>query len=155
MDPHETLLSEYFLSERDLIQLMEHLVSKESNAGTLLGFTDPVELEPGFELIRQGETDASVYILTEGTLDVIVEEGGKKHTVATIEPYALVGEQSFIDGGPRTATVVARTPGLAHRLTDSGFEQVRSAHPEVACAFLIDVSRGMAHRLRQSRESVR
>ncbi len=142
-------MSEYYLSERDLHQLMQHLVAERSNSATLLAFTDTIEFEPGQVLIRQADSDASVFILAEGTLDVVIEDGGKEETVATIEPYALVGEQGFIDGGPRTATVVARTPGVAHRLTDSGFEQVRAVHPEVACAFLVDVSRALAKRVRQ------
>ena len=152
MESPESLLSEYFLSERELDQLMQHLVSDRANSATLLGFTDKVEFEPGQVLIRQGDSDASVFIVVEGSLEVVVEDGEAQRTVAMIEPYALVGEQSFIDGGPRTATVIARTNGVAHRLTDSGFEQVRNVHPEVACAFLIDVSRAIAQRVRQQRK---
>ena len=151
MESSESLLSEYFLSERELEQLMQHLVEDRANSATLLGFADKVEFEEGQVLIRQGDTDASVFILVAGTLEVLVDDGGNEQKVATIEPYALVGEQSFIDNGPRTATVVARTNVVAHRLTDSGFEQVRTVHPEVACAFLVDVSRALAHRVRQSR----
>ncbi len=150
MQPSDSLLSDYFLSEQDLHHLMEHLVSDRANAGTLLAFADEMRFEAGEMLIRQGSTDASVLILTEGTLDVLVDEGDERKTVATIEPYALVGEQGFIDGGPRTATVIARTDGVAHRLTDAGFEQIRSVHPEVACAFLVDVSRALAQRIRRS-----
>lgn len=149
MEIPESLLSEYFLSERELDQLMQHLVADRANSATLLAFTDKVEFEPGQVLIRQSDTDASVFVLVEGTLEVIVEDGDTQQTVATIEPHALVGEQSFIDGGPRTASVIARTHGVAHRLTDSGFEQARTVHPEVACAFLVDVSRALAQRIRQ------
>ncbi len=149
METPESLLSDYFLSERELEQLMQHLVDDHTNSATLLGFTDKLEFEPGQVLIRQGEPHAAVFILVEGTLEVSVDDGGGPRSVATIEPYALVGEQSFIDGGPRTATVTAKSHGVAHRLTDSGFEQVRSVHPDVACAFLVDVSRALAQRLRQ------
>ena len=149
MESPESLLSEYFLSERELNQLMQHLVSDRANSATLLAFTDKIQFEPGQVLIRQSDSDASVFILSEGTLEVIVEDDDTQRPVVTIESYALVGEQSFIDGGPRTATVVAKTHGVAHRLTDSGFEQVRNAHPEVACAFLVDVSRALAQRVRQ------
>ena len=148
MESPESLLSEYFLSERELHQLMQHLVDDQSNSATLLAFSDKIEFEPGQTLIREGESDASVFILSEGKLEVTIEQDGKEQTVATIEPYALFGEQSFIDGGLRTATVAAVTQGVAHRLTDSAFEQVRSVHPEVACAFLVDVSRALAHRIR-------
>jgi len=152
MESPESLLSEYFLSEQQLDQLMRHLVDDHANSATLLAFTDKVEFEPGQTVIRQGDTDAAVYVLVEGKLDVVVEDGGENKKVATIEPYALVGEQSFIDAGPRTATVVASTVGVAHRLTDSAFEQVRNVHPEVACAFLVDVSRALAQRIRQIRD---
>ena len=155
MEPNDTFLSEYFLSERDLDQLMEYLVAEQSNAGTLLAFTDEIRLEPGQVLIRQGDSDAAVYILTEGTLEVLVEDGGKERPVAKVDAYALVGEQSFIDGAPRTATVVAHTDCVAHRLTDAAFEQVRDTNPDAACAFLIDVSRALAQRLRQRSTAAR
>ena len=149
MEPPESLLSDYYLSERDLHQLMEHLIDERADASTVLAFSDKIEFEPEQTLIRQADVDAAMLILTEGTLEVLIEEEGTARSVATIEPFALVGEQSFIDAGPRTATVVARTKGIAHRLTDSGFEQLRAANPEAACAFLGDVSRALAQRLRQ------
>ncbi len=149
MEPSESLLSDYYLSEQDLHQLMEHLVDERAGSAAVLAFTDKIEFEPEQVLIRQSDSDAAVFILTEGTLEVLIEDGGKEQVVATIKPYALVGEQSFIDAGPRTATVLARSNGIAHRLTDSGFEQLRSVNPEAACAFLGDVSRALAQRLRQ------
>ena len=96
MEPPESLLSEYYLSEQDLHQLMEHLVEERADSATVLSFTDKIEFEPEQVLIRQGGSDAAVYVLTEGTLEVTVEVDGKEQSVATIEPYALVGEQSFI-----------------------------------------------------------
>jgi len=149
MEPTESLLSDYFLSEADLDQLMEHLVDERGDSSTVLSFADKIEFDPEQVLIKQSDSDAALYILTEGTLEVFVQDGDKERMVATVEPYALVGEQSFIDGGKRTATVRARTKGVAHRLTDSGFDQLRTAQPEAACAVLKDVASAMARRLRR------
>ena len=128
---------------------MQLLAPDQPDAYTLLGFAEEIEFSAGDVLIRQSESDASVFILKKGTLEVIVSDGESKQTVATIDPFALVGEQSFIDGGPRTATVQATTDGVAHRLTDAAFEELRGKHPDLACAFLLDVARGLAQRCRQ------
>ena len=88
MEPSESLLSEYYLSEQDLHQLMEHLLDEHPDSATVLAFTDKIEFEPEQVLIRQSDSDAAVFILTEGTLEILVEDDGKERSVATIEPFA-------------------------------------------------------------------
>lgn len=144
----DPVLSEYFLSEDDLDLLMDYLRSDRPAATTLLAFADEVALHAGDVVIGQGERDASLFILTEGSLAVIVDDGEHQRTAVTIEPYALVGEQSFIDGEPRTATVIARTDAVVHRLTAAAFERVRAERPDLACALLVDVARTLSRRCR-------
>jgi CRP/FNR family cyclic AMP-dependent transcriptional regulator len=74
-------------------------------------------------LIREGVPVDTLYILLEGELAVV--QGKAQREVARLAPGEIVGEMSFIDARPPSATVLARTdvvvcaiskPVLAHGL---------------------------------------
>ena len=64
------------------------------------------KLEPGETLVEQGEPAEDLYLLIDGVLAVDVD--GEE--VAEIGPGAILGERAFLEGGHRTATLIARTP---------------------------------------------
>ena len=103
-------------------------------------------------LIKQFDCERVIYILTEGELEVLVaaSEGAMPTGVAMVKPVAIIGEQTFLDGQPRTATLAVKTPGTVHRLSLSDFDKLRIAEPEIACAFLFDVARSLSLRQRRS-----
>ena len=59
----------------------------------------------GETIIREGEPGATLYIVVDGLVEVLV--GGS--CVATVGPGGIIGEMAVITGQPRSATVVART----------------------------------------------
>lgn len=62
---------------------------------------------PGAQaVVKEGETGFDFYVILDGNADV-VNDGA---TVATLGPGDVFGEMALIDGGKRTADVVARTP---------------------------------------------
>jgi len=63
-------------------------------------------LEPGDTLVQQGEHGDDLFLLVDGVLAVIVDGD----EVAEIGPGAIVGELASLEGGKRTATLMARTP---------------------------------------------
>jgi len=68
--------------------------------------TDEIEVEPGRELTVQGEPGHECFVIVDGTASVVI---GDRH-VAELGPGDHFGELALLDGGPRTATVVALTP---------------------------------------------
>lgn len=56
-------------------------------------------------LVRQGDEGNEMFVLLDGMLDVVVD--GEK--VAELGPGAVIGERSILEGGTRTATLVALT----------------------------------------------
>lgn len=112
------------------------------------------EVEVGTEIVRQGETGASLFVIRRGAFDVIIhaENGGAEH-VGTLGPGAVVGELSLLTGAPRSATIRAATTGRVHEITKDDLEPLLRAHPELAEDFariLADRRLADAHR-----ESVR
>jgi hypothetical protein len=63
-------------------------------------------LETGTVLTEQGEEADAVYLLLDGVVQVLVDGD----EVASIGPGALIGERAVLEGGRRTATLVAVSP---------------------------------------------
>jgi CRP-like cAMP-binding protein len=141
----------YYLAEADLLELVEKIEAQgEADWQLFLSYAEQLEIAPGDVVIRQMDVDRVVYVLTRGELEVVAAKGagGPKKTIATISPVAIIGEQTFLDSEPRTATVLAKTEATVHRLTLSDFDRLRAEEPEIASAFLFDVARSLSLRAR-------
>ena len=67
------------------------------------------KFKAGEVIIQEGEENRDLYILSEGTLEVSVQDDSNKIIVSEINSPEILGEISFLNGSPRTATVSAKT----------------------------------------------
>jgi CRP-like cAMP-binding protein len=115
----------------------------------LLAHTDARRFRPGDKVIQAGEIDRSLYIVTEGTLAMLLpQKGGGEKEFKTIEAPSVIGELCFVDGGPRSSTLRAVTDGELRRLSFESFEVLAAREPELARAILFDLGRIISQRLR-------
>jgi CRP/FNR family cyclic AMP-dependent transcriptional regulator len=70
---------------------------------------DSIKLNPGDYLLHEGAESREMYYLQAGTLAVFKRKGDKEHQIGTIISGELVGEMSFLDKQPRSASVKAMT----------------------------------------------
>ena len=94
----------------------------------------------GTVIAREGDPGVGLFILLDGTAEVSI--GGRKK--ATLGPGEFFGEIALLDGGPRTATVMAKTDVNMLWLTEWVFRGLMSEHPTIALKTL----QQMAGRLR-------
>src|SRR4051794_40224147 len=66
----------------------------------------------GSILIEQGKPVEDVFILLDGELSVHVRAGDKQVVVNTLQTGELIGELSFLDSRPPSATVIAETEAV-------------------------------------------
>jgi CRP/FNR family cyclic AMP-dependent transcriptional regulator len=104
------------------------------------GTTTELRFPAGQTLARQGENGHEFMVIVEGTARV--EISGQ--TVATIGPGEFFGEVALLDGGPRTATVVAETDLVAEVIGQREFAGLVEDSPHLAKKLLV----GLARRLR-------
>jgi CRP-like cAMP-binding protein/Zn-dependent protease len=84
----------------------------------LLEHGEWVNLEPGREVIRQGDPGDAFYAIGSGQVEVIRD--GRR--VRLLGPGDYAGEVALLLDVPRTATVRTLTPVRAYRLDREGFE---------------------------------
>jgi CRP/FNR family transcriptional regulator, cyclic AMP receptor protein len=96
----------------------------------------------GTAIVKEGERGDDFYLLLEGTASILRSHGLPP---ITIGPGAYFGEMALIDGGERSATVIAETDVLCLRLSRGPFLKMVRSEPEVALALL----RALAGRIRE------
>ena len=120
------------LPRRTLKQLADH--------------ADVVEFNERDAIVEEGQPGGTFFVLIEGEARIV----RGRRTIAHVTPGEFFGEISLLDGGPRTATVVADTPVTAIRIFKRSFDKLVSADPRVAQQMLAVVAR----RLREAERSI-
>lgn len=88
----------------------------------------------GTEVVREGDDDGvGFFVVVSGQGAVYVGE----RQVATVEAGDHFGALATIDGGPRTATVVATTELRCLIVTDATFHELVHDHPDTSWRLLV------------------
>ena len=107
------------------------------------------DIRAGDLLIKQGDTDRSMYFLAQGTLQVFVTGGppGSKR-IAILRAGSVVGEPGIFSDGPRMANVEAMTPCDVWALRGPRLEELAQRTPALALELLRAAGAVMAMRMR-------
>lgn len=89
---------------------------------------DLVELADGQVLIREGDADDSLYVVTAGRL-LVTTSAVPQGQAMELGPGKSVGELGFLTGDKRSATVRARGETRVARFSRAAFEQVAERYP--------------------------
>lgn len=95
-------------------------------------FQQSKKFKAGEIIINEGEGNRDLYILSDGILEVSVKGKEKKIVVSEIVSPEILGEISFLNGSPRTATVSAKTDVEMFILS---YEKVRQEMSEIPSWF--------------------
>lgn len=88
-------------------------------------------------ILTEGMTGPEFFIILEGEAEVLIDEA----PVATLGPGEFFGEVAALDGGPRTASVRARTRLRCVTLPVNGLRQFLLDHPVVAVNLVPEIAR--------------
>jgi CRP/FNR family transcriptional regulator, cyclic AMP receptor protein len=114
------------------------LLSSLSKAelGRVLALGDEVEFFPGKVIVEAGDVARDFYLLLAGSAKLTV--AGKRSQ--TLGPGDYFGEMAVLDGGPRTATIVALTPVSALRIDRSDFLSLLKVNSSISRKILIELT---------------
>lgn len=111
-----------------------------------------IKLNVGDILVSEGEESNEMYYLSSGTLGVFKkDESGEERQIGTVYSGELVGEMSFIDNEPRSASVRAIGDCELKVIPKSKFEQYLRAQPKWQQALVAT----LIERLRKANQRVR
>jgi CRP-like cAMP-binding protein len=124
----------------------------------LAGITATAQFHPGDYILRQGQTSQDLWIVLDGTCDVVDEQaqsGGKNGApivLAALEPYDSFGEMSFFQPAPHSASVRARTPLKVLRIERAKYDALAKDGCPGAYKLACNVVACLADRLRRMDE---
>jgi len=139
----------------NLLRLTEdeaHVVSilapglKTDRARRLLRTGHMHEAQPGERVSLDGAPVTDLVLILSGRLRV--EKSGTQ--VATLGPGALVGELSFVSGGPATADVTVDSPARLFRLPVSEFRTLVARSEDIAQAIRQSIGNDSARKLTET-----
>jgi CRP/FNR family transcriptional regulator, cyclic AMP receptor protein len=98
--------------------------------------------QPETAIVKEGSPGTAFFVILEGKAKVQIGT----RTVARLVPGDFFGEISLLDGGRRTASVVAETPLLCLKLGGTHFLRLLTEEPDLPLKLL----RVVARRLREA-----
>ena len=107
------------------------------------------EIRAGDLLIKQGDTDRTMYFLGQGSLQVVVTGGPPgSNRIAILRAGSAVGEPGLFGDGPRMANVEAMTPCAVWALRGPRLEELAQRSPALALELLRAAGGVMSARMR-------
>ena len=129
---------------RKVLYILGHLSDEDVEWMAQAG--QRVTVAAGTELIRQGGPRVDrIYIVLDGTLGVAVDKLGK---IAQLEVGEVIGEMSFLDASPPSATVQAESGSTLLALDKRDIEARIQANPGFGARFYKALAIFLADRLR-------
>ncbi|MEM6933418.1 MAG: Crp/Fnr family transcriptional regulator [Pseudomonadota bacterium] len=102
---------------------------------------------PNEEIVSYQNTEKDLFIIREGSVRVtIYSENGKMVDFRTMSDGAMFGEIAAIDGGPRSASVIATEPCRIGRITSEQFWTLARSNAEFNEALMMHLT-GMVRTL--------
>jgi CRP/FNR family cyclic AMP-dependent transcriptional regulator len=108
----------------------------------------------GTVLFRQGDPGDAAFIIESGVIDIRVESGTQKETIAQLGSNEVLGELALIDPGLRSATAVVSSDAVLYELRAADFQQLRDGMHAGAYKVIRALSRIVCTRLRSVNERI-
>ncbi|KAH9258291.1 hypothetical protein BASA81_003340 [Batrachochytrium salamandrivorans] len=129
-------------------------ILKELLGSDMQRFFDLVQVKQGWTICKKGDYNHNLYVLTEGSLTVLLERKQKKRhlpnitRLQTLRPGAFVNEDSLYEDFTVPYTVVADVDSTVLALSREGMNQLERQFPLVS----IEIHRRVLNHSNRSRE---
>jgi len=125
-----------------------------SGLGCLVDRCDVVELAAGEVLFREGDPARTLYVVQSGQLVIVKARGDGEVVLWSVEPGDHIGEMSFIDMQPRSATARATTKTTLWAWSYAAIHERYCADSKCAMLIVMNMARELSRRLRKADELI-
>lgn len=107
-------------------------------------------------LLKEGEVDDCISVITKGRIEVTRDVGGGEHiSIRTLTKGDIAGAMGFIDGVAHSATLRANGNAVVYSLPRDQFESLLETHPNLVYQVMRAIVRSLhASMLRMNMEYV-
>ena len=139
-DPHKT------------IPLFEGLNPWQAKVVTLMG--ELKAFSQGQPIVRQGQLGNEMYVLLNGTADVVINNApGQSRRVGTLVRGDVFGEMGLIRRHERTVDVVATEDVEVLAVNERFLSRVKRRYSRIATELFFNISRILSDRLEKSQQA--
>jgi glutaminase len=119
----------------------------------------PFAYESGAHILREGEEGRLFFVIAQGVASIRlnVKKGAETRVVrvASAGPGAVIGDMALLDGGPRSADVVADEKVMCYGFSVDELIECSAERPKLLQAILVNLARELAERLRGANAHIR
>jgi CRP/FNR family cyclic AMP-dependent transcriptional regulator len=108
-------------------------------------------LSPGTYLFREGEASKSLFLIKRGSVGIRKAKGSVFVELARLYSNEVVGELSFFDRHPRSASAISLTEVEVLEITFDSLEKIYQGVPD----YLKTIMASVADRLRKADDQIR
>jgi len=150
--PQVSLGPKFALAELDLFKGL-----KQAELRLIEAIVRPLVFDKGEVIIREGAEAKLFFVLARGTVSVQIRTHGsdRKKRVASIGPGLSFGEMALLDGGKRSADIVADERVVCYGLAVEQLHELAAQHPSIMVTILGNLTREFSERLRHANEEIR
>lgn len=127
----------------------------DQQLGRFVQFMEVQKVRQFSDIVRQGETGDSMFLVLEGEVRVRLMIGGKETTLTTLNAGEFFGDISLFDHGPRSADVVANSDAVLLKIAVPAFQRLTVEAPDLATPFLLAICRTLTARMRADNKRYR
>ena len=117
----------------------------------------PLTFDKGEIIIREGADAKLFFVVARGTVSVQIRipgQGDRKKRVASIGPGLSFGEMALLDGGKRSADIIADERVICYGLAVEQLQELAAEHPNIMITILSNLTREFSERLRHANEEI-
>jgi glutaminase len=118
----------------------------------------PLSFAAGEVIARAGEEADRFFAIAAGTASIrlpVPGERGRTTRMSSAGPGMSCGEMALVEGGRRTADIVADEPVRAYGLSVPAMRLLGRRQPEILIRVIANISRDLAERLRMAANEIR
>ena len=112
--------------------------------------------DEGQALMREGDEANAFFVVARGAVSVFASGArGRRRRIATIGPGEPVGEMALVDGGRRSADVIADAPTICYAFSIERLQALAADRPSLLITILGNLVGALSGRLRIANAEIR
>lgn len=117
---------------------------READLAALASYLSPKQVDPGTVLFQAGDTSSRVWIIREGTVELVAGAGPRRLVVQVLHSGDVDGDVQLLLGMAFPYTARAASPAHYLFLDEASFDRLLTDHPAVAKRWLSSVAARVA-----------